>query len=560
MANRSKCKSKSQVSRANSKGAIGQIKLQLKTLYQAGNFIDALVLVRKIVSRRTTDVDLLNLAGLLELQAGSAERAIDWFYIVHGQIPDNPDISDNLGSSYCAAGQYDNGQKQFEALLKKYPERLQAWCNLGSAKSNLGNTDGARQAYKYALNIDPNFIPALTNLALLEGQSGAHDLALTLYYKILLLHPTDGEIYSDLSRFKKFKPDDSDISKMEKLMGSSIISSRDRMYLGYALAKAYEDIGQLDKSFEKLNTASALKRASVRFDVLDVKNYVDAIIASFKADVFERPEKKSVHQKPVFIVGMPRSGTTLVEQIIASHSRVIGGGELSFFQDVITGQGSSNVSISSLSLNNEGYPVGAVSLSDYDLVKIGQTYLDMASKRLNITDAFTDKMPRNFFFVGLIKRALPNAKIIHCKRSPLDTCLSCYSIHFPYGQEFSNDLAELGQYYREYDRLMTHWNNVLGDEILDVSYEDLVSNPKLGTEKLLAFCDLPWEDDCLEFHKTERQVTTASAAQVRQPIYKTAVKRWQRYEGYLQPLIDALGPLADEVHNEKRPTSLIKQK
>ena len=546
MAKRIKRKKKLQASGASPKADLARI----KSLYQAGQFMNALPLVRKIVSRQTTDVDLLNISGLLELQAGSAERAIDWFHIVHSQIPDNLDVSENLGSSYCAAGQYDNGQKQFVALLKKQPKRLQAWCNLGSAKSNLGDTVGARKAYETALDLDPNFIPALTNLALLEGQSGARELALEYYHKILLLHPTDGEIYSDLCRFKKFKPNDPDITKMEKLMRTSIISSHDRMYLGYALAKAYEDIGQLDKSIENLNGASALKRASVRFDITDVKNNVDAIIKSFTPDVLNRPEKKIAHQTPVFIVGMPRSGTTLVEQIIASHSRVIGGGELSFLRDVITGQGSSDVSISSLSPNNIGYPVGAVSLSDEDLEKIGQTYLNLATKRVKATDTFTDKMPSNFFFIGLIKLALPHAKIIHCKRSPLDTCFSCYSIHFPYGQEFSNDLADLGQYYQEYDRLMGHWKKVLGDDILDMSYEHLVQDPKSGTEKLLAFCDLEWEDGCLEFHKTERQVTTASSAQVRQPIYKTAVKRWQRYAYYLQPLIDALGPLADVKVNE----------
>ncbi|MEZ7879541.1 MAG: sulfotransferase [Rhodospirillales bacterium] len=546
MAKRIKRKKKLQASGARPKADLAQI----KSLYQAGRFMNALPLVRKIVSRQTTDVDLLNISGLLELQAGSAERAIDWFHIVHSQIPDNLDVSENLGSSYCAARQYDNGQKQFEALLKKQPKRLQAWCNLGSAKSNLGDTVGARIAYETALDLDPNFIPALTNLALLEGQSGARELALEYYHKILLLHPTDGEIYSDLSRFKKFKPNDPDITKMEKLMRTSIISSHDRMYLGYALAKAYEDIGQLDKSIENLNGASALKRASVRFDITDVKNNVDAIIKSFTPDVLKRPEKEFAHQTPVFIVGMPRSGTTLVEQIIASHSRVIGGGELSFLRDVITGQGSSDVSISSLSPNNIGYPVGAVSLSDEDLEKIGQTYLNLAKNRVKATDTFTDKMPSNFFFIGLIKLALPHAKIIHCKRSPLDTCFSCYSIHFPYGQEFSNDLADLGQYYQEYDRLMGHWKKVLGDDILDMSYEHLVQDPKSGTENLLAFCDLEWEGGCLEFHKTERQVTTASAAQVRQPIYKTAVKRWQRYAYYLQPLIDALGPLADVKVNE----------
>jgi hypothetical protein len=242
---------------------------------------------------------------------------------------------------------------------------------------------------------------------------------------------------------------------------------------------------------------------------------------------------------------MPRSGTTLVEQIIASHSRVIGGGELSFLKDVITGQGESDISISGLNGSNDGYPIGVLSLSDQDLSKIGQTYLDLALDRLNFIDIFTDKMPQNFFFLGLIKLALPHAKIIHCKRSPLDTCLSCYSVHFPFGQEFSNELTELGLYYQEYHRLMCHWKSVLPDQILDVSYEDLVTNPKLYTQKMLKFCGLSWEEACLEFHTTRRQITTASAAQVRQPIYKTAVKRWQRFEVQLKPLINALGTLAD---------------
>ena len=154
-------------------------------------------------------------------------------------------------------------------------------------------------------------------------------------------------------------------------------------------------------------------------------------------------------------------------------------------------------------------------------------------------------MPQNFFFAGLIKLALPHAKIIHCKRSPMDTCLSCYSVYFPYGQEFTNELTELGLFYKEYDRLMRHWKSVISDDILDVHYEGLVLNQDLVTKKILNFCELPWEEGCLEFHKTVRQVTTASATQVRQPIYKTALKRWERFETHLQPLIIALGPLAD---------------
>ena len=517
----------------------------INSLYKAGRLTEALPLVRQALSKNTKDLDLINIAGLLELQVGSSEKAIGWLSIVHKKFPGNPNILDNLGSAYCAAGRYGDGQKKYEKLLRTHPKRLQTWCNLGSARSKLGNTKSARDAYKSALAYDPNFIAALTNLALLEGQSGDQKLALKLYYKVLLLQPADGEIYSDLSRFKKFSENDADITKMEKLMNSNIVTPQDRMFLGYALAKAYEDTGQLDKSFKNLSIGSEYKRASTQFDIREVQNYVDNIIDTFHLDVFAHQKLLPSRQTPIFIVGMPRSGTTLVEQIIASHSRVIGGGELTFLQDVIEGQGTSHLSISSLNGTDDAYPMGVKSLSVQDLSTIGHTYLRLVRNHLNPTDMFTDKMPQNFFFVGLIKLALPHAKIIHCKRSPLDTCLSCYSLHFPYGQAFSNELTELGLYYKEYYRLMCHWKAVLSDEILDISYESLVEKPKLGTKKLLDFCELPWENQCLEFHKTMRQVTTASASQVRKPIYKTAVNRWKKFESHLQPLIRALGPLED---------------
>ena len=514
-------------------------------LYEAGRLSEALPLVRKLLFKSRKNLKLVNIGGLLELQVGSAEIAIKWLHLAHKHFPDNPDTLDNLGSAYCAAFRYNNGKKLYEKLLITHPERVQTWCNLGSAQSKLGDTIRARKSYRSALELDTNCIAALTNLALLEGQSGNRAIALKLYYKVLLLQPTDGEIFSDLSRFKKFIENDPDIIKMEKLVRSSIITPKDRMFLGYALAKAYEDTRQLDKSFESLNIGSAIKRASMSFDIRDIQYYVDTIINIFSAEVFEHKKVTTSEQTPIFIVGMPRSGTTLVEQIIASHSLVTGGGELSFLKDVITGQGGAGISISKLNGTDDGYPIGVLSLSNKDLSKIGKSYLSLANKRLNTKGIFTDKMPQNFFFVGLIKLALPHAKIIHCKRSPLDTCLSCYSMHFPYGQAFSNELTELGLYYKEYDRLMLHWENVLRDNIFNVSYEDLVINPRLNTQNMLKFCELGWESNCLEFYKSTRQITTASASQVRQPIYKTAVKRWKRFEAHLQPLISALGPLAD---------------
>ena len=518
----------------------------INALYKSGQYSEALHLVRKVMSKSITDPDLLYISGVLELQNGSSKTAVEWLSKTHVKFPENSDVIDNLGSAYCAEGLYEEGYELYQKLLISHPERVQTWCNLGSVYSKLGNVDKARAAYKSALDRDPNFIAALTNLALLEGQDGDWRLALKLYYKILLLQPTNGEIYCDLSRFKKFSKNDPDISKMEKLMGTNIISSQDRMFLGYALAKAYEDTGQLDKSFSNLILGNEYKRATLRFDIQDVEDYVDTIIKTFTTDIFVRDKSNHFKKTPIFIVGMPRSGTTLVEQIIASHSEVVGGGELTTLKDVITGQKASEISISSLNQSNYDYPIGILTLSYNDLLNIGETYLKIVNKRINIIEYFTDKMPSNFFFIGLIKLALPHAKIIHCSRSPLDTCLSCYSIHFPYGQEFSNELTELGHYYQQYDRLMCHWNKVLPDEIMNISYENLVSNTEEETKNLLEYCELSWEQNCIEFYKTNRQITTASSKQVRQPIYKTSMYRWKYFKKYLQPLISALGPLADQ--------------
>ena len=188
----------------------------------------------------------------------------------------------------------------------------------------------------------------------------------------------------------------------------------------------------------------------------------------------------------------------------------------------------------------------AAGLASGDFRRLGETYLGLLHGQAPGAPRITDKMPRNFFFLGLIRLALPGARIVHCTRNPVDTCLSCYQIHFPTGQEFTYDLTELGRYYRLYRRLMDHWRAVLGNRMFHIAYEDLVAAPENHMRALLDFAGLPWQDACLDFHKTERQIRTASAQQVRQPLYQTSVQRWRKYEKHLGPLFDALGPLAQD--------------
>jgi hypothetical protein len=231
---------------------------------------------------------------------------------------------------------------------------------------------------------------------------------------------------------------------------------------------------------------------------------------------------------------MPRSGTTLVEQILASHPLVHGAGELEELNQIVLDH--RNAAGQTIR-----YPDFVPELSRSDLTGIGERYLTAVRRRAPEGERMTDKMPSNFFFVGLIHLALPNAKVIHTIRDPLDTCISCFSKLFTHGQHFSYDLGELGRYYKRYERLMAHWRRVLPPgKVLDVRYEDVVADLETQARRILAYCELPWDDRCLSFHETDRPVRTASVTQVRQPIYKSAVGRWREYEEFLGPLLEAL--------------------
>jgi len=235
---------------------------------------------------------------------------------------------------------------------------------------------------------------------------------------------------------------------------------------------------------------------------------------------------------PMFIFGMPRSGTTLVEQILASHSQVHGAGEINDLVDTVKEL-------------MPTFPAGAEALPLEAWRALGERYVRRLVERNPNALRVTDKMPRNFYLAGLIATALPDARIIHCRRSPMDTCLSCYSLHFPYGQEFTYDLEVLGRYYGIYMQVMEHWRKALPARMLTLDYESLVADPETETRRLVSFCGLEWDDACLDFHKSKRSTATASAAQVREPIYRRSVERWRRFERELEPLRVALGPYAD---------------
>jgi Sulfotransferase family len=330
---------------------------------------------------------------------------------------------------------------------------------------------------------------------------------------------------------------------MEKLLrDDTSLTPKARTHLHFALGKAYGDLRQYEKSFEHLHNGNALKRKQIAYDEMGVLGLFDRVRTNLDRKAIEsRTGQGDPSNLPIFVLGMPRSGTTLVEQIVASHPKVFGAGELTDLGAVTeTVRGADGAQLP--------YPEFVPSLEAPHLGAIAQQYLARLRAISPDAERITDKMPSNFFFIGLIHLVLPNAPIIHVKRDPVDTCISCFSKLFSGSQDHTYDLAELGRYYVKYIELMEHWRAVLpAGRVLDVQYEDLIADFETQARRIVEYCGLEWHANCLAFHKTERPVRTASATQVRKPIYKTSIGRWRVYGEHIGPLLKALGPLAPDL-------------
>jgi Sulfotransferase family len=378
---------------------------------------------------------------------------------------------------------------------------------------------------------------------------GKLEAAREAYLSALELDPKVTGVYVNLADSKKFVAGDPHLAAMEAIAAQTEgLSKTDRLQLDFALGKAYADVKDHRRSFEHLLRGAAGKRAMIDYDERSAFALFDDIERAFTAELIQaKSGGGDPSRMPIFVLGMPRSGTTLVEQILASHPQVHGAGELKTMNDVV-------LTVRGPDGNTIPYPTFVPSLDGAALAAVGARYLALVRKLAPHGERspaaghspgvgrVTDKMPSNYYFAGLIHLALPNAKIIHTIRDPVDTCISCFSKLFTAEQNHTYDLAELGRYYRRYQRLMAHWHDVLPQgRILDVRYEEVVADLEGQARRIIDHCGLPWDDRCLSFHETDRPVRTASATQVRQPIYKSAIGRWRVYEEFLAPLLTELG-------------------
>ena len=412
--------------------------------------------------------------------------------------PTHPAYRNLLAACLAQIGEWSRAVALYQALLFEYDQQPRIWLNYGHALRSLGRAAEATDAYRRAITLRPAF----------------------------------GEPYWSLANLKTHAFSADDESNMKRALQAHE-NPDDPLHLHFALGKALEDRGAYSESFLHYTAGATLRRSQVAYDADATTGRVQIYKQIFSRDRFARAPGACDSSAPIFIVGLPRSGSTLVEQILASHSAVEGTFELPDIGHLVE----------ELTQNAAGYPKVLEHLGTSGLRTLGETYLARTRiHRKQNTARFIDKMPNNFMHVGLIRLILPQARIIDVRRHPLGACFSAYKQHFAQGQTFSYELTELGRYYRDYVDLMNHFDAVLPGYVHRILYEDLVQNPEVEIRKLLDYCDLPFESACLTFHETRRAVRTVSSEQVRRPIYRDALERWRHYEPWLTPLKSALGP------------------
>ncbi len=511
---------------------------------------------------------LCNLGNALKEQ-GRLDEAIACCQQALALRPDFPEAFSNLGNPLCELGRLEQAAASCKLALALRPGFAQAAFNLGNILRAQGRPDRAIVCYRRAVGMVPDYAEALSNFGITVQEQGRFDEAVDLYRRALALRPNYPEaqcnlgilwmelgrlmaasqaieravdlaprrafFYRNLTQAKRLLPGDRWLSGMEDLERDlALLDGKEQVELHFALAKAYEDVGRPADSFHHLLVGNGLKRRQHPYAEAAVLELFERTRSTFTFDLIQGASGLGQPSDvPVFILGMPRSGTSLIEQILASHPQVFGAGERKEFGQLAAGLGGPD---------DSGFPERAASFDAAEWRRLGTSYLaqirPLAPQALRITD----KMPENFRFAGLIHLVLPNARLIHCRRDPVDTCLSCFSKLFEGDLPWAYDLAEMGRYYRAYERLMEHWRAVLPPGVmLDVEYEEVVADLEGQARRLVAHCGLDWDDSCLTFHHSRRPVRTASATQVRQPIYKTSVGRWQPEASLLRPLLEGLG-------------------
>jgi len=524
---------------------------------------------RQALEQAPTDPRLLTNAGFALVLAGERDEAIDYFKRALAAVPNHPQAHAGLGEALFMKGEVEEAIRHFMAALQGVPDLFQAHKGLGHVCWVLGDFRAAEQHYEAAWRQSGNKdVDTAAGYAATLAMLGRTEEALSLLDDALADHPEhptllgskaqvleqNGEeedayrVASELAETgdstplsaavlarmnRRFDCADEALTTITGLLANPDLAVPSRYTLLFAAGGLLDRLGRYDEAFTYFRQGN--EAMPLEFDHDAHQDYVTSLIDTFSAARLPTlPKATNTDHRPIFIVGMPRSGTTLIEQILASHPEVFGAGELddigALAAELQDAQGAR-------------YPVAVTNLGSAELDALAAEYLQTLDALAPGSPRITDKMPHNFLHLGLISRLLPEATIIHCRRNPLDTCLSTYFQSFTRGHTYAADLEDIGRFYLQYERLMAHWQEVLELPILDVPYEELVAGQEEWTRRLLDHCDLPWDDACLRFHETKRAVATASYRQVREKLYSSSVERWRHYQPHIEPLLRTLAPI-----------------
>lgn len=501
------------------------------TLRVLGDHEKAVVSYRKAININPAFFEAYNGLGIALGNLGQWNTAIENYQKALTFRPTYAEAQNNLGNAFSAIARQDEAIACYRKVIKDNPNHSEAQNNLGNALKAKGLFEEAIACYRMAISINPSYAEAHKNLGVVLEHYGRLSEAVEHYREAIAIRPDYAEVYRHLTSATAHTAYDDEIQAMEELYGDAAILDEQRMHLCFALGKAYEDMKNYDKSFDFITEANQIKRKTYKYSTSETKELFTRIQKTFSADFFSaHPNMGDNEETPIFILGMPRSGTTLVEQILASHPQVFGAGELNYIGELTN----------ALCPKGKTFPDFLLDLDATAFSRFGADYIRKLREHSAEAKYITDKMPHNFLYIGLIRTVLPKAKIIHCTRAPLDNCLSIYKNYFADAHKYAYDLIELGQYYTLYVDLMKHWQQSFSGFIYDICYEELIADQQEQTRKLLKYCSLPWDEACLRPHEAERNVQTASSTQVRQPIYSSSVQLSKQYGDRLMDLEDTL--------------------
>jgi len=466
----------------------------------------------------------------------------------------SPDFMDgwiSLGEFLMAMNKHVDAIAAFRKATELQPDNARAWGGLGNAYGRSMYSEKAAKAFERATSIDDSQPGMWASFAWELKTIGDQEGALTAYRRAVAAKPSFGQAYWSMANLKIFNFEEAEVNNMLEQLERDDLKEVEDIHFRFALGKAMEDAKDYDRAWHFYDTGNQRQRMTVDYDPLEFENRQKAIRMSIDEPLIsERAGAGYDVPDPIFIVGLPRSGSTLVEQILASHSQVEGTSELPILAKM-------SQSIGRYRKDGVRFPEALRELRNKDLRAYGKQYIDESQRHRN-TDKplFTDKLPNNFQFLGFIQLILPNAKIINARRHPFDSCLGGYKQLFGQGQNFTYDMLDLAHYYQQYDTIMKHWHTIMPGKILDVHYEETVTDLESQVRSILDHCGLPFEESCLRFYETERAVKTASSEQVRQPIYTGALGKWRRYEKHLDLWQENLGYIVDELPEVSRNAGL----